>query len=67
MAIRKYIQDSGKLELDHVTIIALTASVTDERMCLANGMQGFIIKPVRMQDFKNVLHSIQQKRREMDD
>jgi CheY-like chemotaxis protein len=67
VAIRKYIQDSGKAELDRVTIIALTASVTDERICLANGMQGFIIKPVRMQDFKNVLQNIQQKRRELED
>ena len=39
-------------------IIALTASVTDEAACSKSGMQGFVLKPVRMQDFRNVLSQI---------
>jgi len=60
-AIREYIKKNGREDLSRVIIIALTASVTDERLCTASGMQGFIIKPVRLQDFKNVLQLLMQR------
>jgi len=61
-AIREYVKESGREEMSSMVIVALTASVTDEQTCTQSGMQGLILKPVRLQDFKSVLASIASKK-----
>eukprot|EP01114_Cavostelium_apophysatum_P019048 TRINITY_DN6020_c0_g1_i2.p1 TRINITY_DN6020_c0_g1~~TRINITY_DN6020_c0_g1_i2.p1 ORF type:complete len:843 (-),score=180.23 TRINITY_DN6020_c0_g1_i2:58-2586(-) len=52
LAIREWEKKSGICS--PVTIIALTASVTDHQTCLNSQMQGYIPKPFRMQDFQQI-------------
>jgi len=42
---------------DRVPILALTADTTDEyrRLCLHNGMQGFLSKPVQSEELLSAL------------
>ena len=47
---------SGK-ELEYAPVFALTAYSNEKQNCMSEGMEGFIEKPIIMQDLVKTLHS----------
>ncbi|MCX7736010.1 MAG: response regulator [Candidatus Kapabacteria bacterium] len=68
-AATRKIRELEKAMNRHTPIIALTAHAIEgfKKQCLESGMNGYLSKPVRMNEIYELINDIQQKEKELDD